>query len=585
MPFVPVLGQSDFRELRRAGAGYVDKTPFIGQLLADPAQVVLFPRPRRFGKTLNLSTLAYFLGKRDEDLSPLFQDLAVWSDPAAREHFQQYPVLFLTFKDIKTLSYETTLDAIRTDVQRLYSQNQYLLQSDALRPDERRHFEHMLLGEISEEDCRGSLRELSDYLARHHGQKVAILIDEYDTPIQSGYLNGFFDEVTLFFRNFFSAALKDNPSLFKGALTGVLRVARENLFSGLNNVIVSSILSDRRYATSFGFTEAEVASVLEQARPDSVAAAQPALVPDPAPPHLDEVRAWYNGYRFGGEVIYNPWSILNCVASGALRPYWLNTASPDILERLIARRGLGLSGETEALLRGEPVEARIDENIVLRDLDQQPEALWSFLLFSGYLTTTAVREELGEVIASLAIPNIEVRVAYRDLFRSWLRRGLPERRHAEALIRALLGGDAPSLEALIERLLITVMSYQDPAGREPEKLYHGFILGLLVQLEGDYDVRSNRESGLGRADLLVRPRAPGRPGVVLELKVPQRGETPEQALLAAARQVRDRRYAAELVAAGAAPVHELVAVFDGKRAWVRPVDETLSGAKDGHAQG
>ncbi|WP_437800246.1 AAA family ATPase [Sorangium sp. So ce693] len=585
MPFVPALGQSDFRELRRAGAGYVDKTPFLGQLLADPAQVVLFPRPRRFGKTLNLSTLAYFLGKRDEDLSPLFQDLAVWNDPAAREHFQRYPVLFLTFKDIKTLSYETTLDAIRTEVQRLYSQHQHLLKSDALRPDERRHYEHMLLGEISEEDCRGSLRELSDYLARHHGQKVAILIDEYDTPIQSGYLNGFFDEVTLFFRNFFSAALKDNPSLFKGALTGVLRVAPENLFSGLNNVIVSSILSDRRYATSFGFTEAEVASVLEQARPDGVSAAQPAPLPDPTLPRLEEVRAWYNGYRFGGEVIYNPWSILNCVASGALRPYWVNTASTELLQHLIARRGLGLSSETEALLRGEPVEARIDENIVLRDLDQQPEALWGFLLFSGYLTATAVREELGEVTASLAIPNLEVRVAYRELFRSWLRRGLPERRHAEALIRALLDGDAPSLEALIERLLVTVMSYQDPAGREPEKLYHGFILGLLVQLEGDYDVRSNRESGLGRADLLVRPRAPGRPGVVLELNVPQRGETPEQALLAAARQVRDRRYAVELVAAGAAPVHELVAVFDGKQAWVRQVDEVLSRAKDGPSQG
>ncbi|WP_437298674.1 AAA family ATPase [Sorangium sp. So ce426] len=585
MPFIPALGQSDFRELRRAGAGYVDKTPFLGQLLADPAQVVLFPRPRRFGKTLNLSTLAYFLEKRDEDLSPLFQDLAVWNDPAAREHFQRYPVLFLTFKDIKTLSYETTLDAIRTEVQRLYSQHQHLLKSDALRPDERRHYEHMLLGEISEEDCRGSLRELSDYLARHHGQKVAILIDEYDTPIQSGYLNGFFDEVTLFFRNFFSAALKDNPSLFKGALTGVLRVARENLFSGLNNVIVSSILSDRRYATSFGFTEAEVASVLAQARPDGVSAARPAPLPDPTLPRVEEVRAWYNGYRFGGEVIYNPWSILNCVASGALRPYWVNTASTELLQHLIARRGLGLSSETEALLRGEPVEARIDENIVLRDLDQQPEALWSFLLFSGYLTATAVREELGEVTASLAIPNLEVRVAYRDLFRSWLRRGLPERRHAEALLRALLGGDAPSLEALLERLLVTVMSYQDPAGREPEKLYHGFILGLLVQLEGDYDVRSNRESGLGRADLLVRPRAPGRPGVVLELKVPQRGETPEQALLAAARQVRDRRYAVELVAAGAAPVHELAAVFDGKRAWVKLVDEVLSGAKDGHLQG
>jgi hypothetical protein len=439
----------------------------------------------------------------------------------------------------------------------------------------------MLLGEITEEDCRRSLRELSDYLARHHGRRVVILIDEYDTPIQSGYLNGFFDEVTLFFRNFFSAALKDNPSLFKGVLTGVLRVARENLFSGLNNIIVSSILHDRRYATSFGFTEAEVAGVLDRARPDGAPAEQAAALPAHAPPRLDEIRAWYDGYLFGGEVIYNPWSILNYVATGALRPYWVNTASPDLLQDLIARRGLGLSSETEALLRGEPVEARIDENIVLRDLDQQPEALWSFLLFSGYLTPRSVREELGEIIASLAIPNLEVRLAFRDLFRSWLRRGLPERRHAEGLLRALLEGDAPSLEALLERLLVTVMSYQDPAGREPEKLYHGFILGLLVQLEGEYDVRSNRESGLGRADVLVRPRAPGHPGVVLELKVPQRGETPEQALLAAARQVRDRRYAAELVAAGAAPVHELVAVFDGKRAWVRPVDEALSGAEDG----
>ncbi|WP_437945934.1 AAA family ATPase [Sorangium sp. So ce296] len=580
MPFVPALGQSDFRDLRGAGAGYVDKTSFIGQLLADPAQVVLFPRPRRFGKTLNLSTLAYFLEKRDEDLSPLFQDLAVWSDPAARAHFQQHPVLFLTFKDIKTLSYETTLEGLRSELEGLYAKHRYLLDEGALEPYERRRFERILYREATEEDCRCSLRDLSELLARHHDRKVAILIDEYDAPIQSGYLNDVLNEVTHFFRNFLSAALKDNPCLFKGVLTGVLCVVRGNLFSGLNNIIVSSILHDRRYATFFGFTGADIASVIDQA-PTIVSAANTGLLPEHAPPRLDEVRAWYNGYLFGGEVIYNPWSILNCVASGALRPYWVNTASTDLLQDLIARRGLGLSSETEALLRGEPVEAHIDENIVLRDLDQQPEALWSFLLFSGYLTPRAVREELGDVIAELAIPNIEVRVAYRDLFDSWLRRGLPERRHAEGLLRALLAGDAPSLEALLERLLVTVMSYQDPAGREPEKLYHGFILGLLVQLEGDYDVRSNRESGLGRADVLVRPRTPGRPGVVLELKVPQRGETPEQALLAAARQVRDRRYAAELIAAGAAPVHALVAVFDGKRAWVRPVAEVLSGAEDG----
>ncbi|AUX40728.1 uncharacterized protein SOCE26_021290 [Sorangium cellulosum] len=272
MTFVPALGQSDFRELRQAGAGYVDKSAFVSRVLADPAQVLLFPRPRRFGKTLNLSALAYFLGRRDEDLSHLFQDLAVWNDPSARAHFQEHPVLFLTFKDIKTLSYEATLDAIRTEVRRLYSQHRALLQAGVLKPDERRHYEHMLNGAISEEDCRRSLKELSNYLARHHGRKVAILIDEYDTPIQSGYLNGFFDEVTVFFLNFFSAALKDNPSLFKGVLTGVLRVSRENLFSGLNNIIVHSLLSDGPYATSFGFTEPEVAGILELVRAGVAAA-------------------------------------------------------------------------------------------------------------------------------------------------------------------------------------------------------------------------------------------------------------------------------------------------------------------------
>lgn len=560
MPFVPALGQSDFRMLREAGAGYVDKTAFIGQLLADPTQVVLFPRPRRFGKTLNVSALDYFLGRRDEDLSHLFQDLAVWRDAAARLHFQQHPVLFLTFKDVKALSYESTLGAIRVQIQRLYNRHREILDGGALNPDEARNFQRILQGEATEEEYQRSLRDLSDYLARRHGRNVVILIDEYDTPIQAGYLNGFFDQVTLFFRNFLSAALKDNPSLFKGVLTGVLRVSRENLFSGLNNVVVSSLL-DPRYATSFGFTEAEVTEILQAS--------------GVVPARRDEIRAWYNGYLFGGEVIYNPWSILSYLHAGVLRPYWVNTSSNDLIQELLGRRGMGLSDETEALLRGEAVEARIDENIVLRDLDQQPEAMWSFLLFSGYLKTVAVREEMGEVIASLAIPNLEVRIAYRDLFRAWFRRGLPERRSIDDLVAALLEGDAPTVEALLERLLLAVMSYQDPAGRQPEKLYHGFILGLLVQLEGEYEVRSNRESGYGRADVLVRPRAPGKPGVVLELKVPRRGETPEQALVAAARQVRDRRYTAELEAGGASPVRALVAVFDGKRAWVRTVDEAL----------
>lgn len=409
-----------------------------------------------------------------------------------------------------------------------------------------------------------SLKRLSSLLSRACGEKVAILIDEYDTPIQAGFLRGFYDDVVRFFRNLFSAALKDNPALYRGALTGILRVSRESLFSGLNNVIVHSMLSDK-YATAFGFTEAEVRAITEA---------------DTHPGRLEELRAWYDGYLFGGRIIYNPWSILNYIQEGRLGPYWINTSSNDLIYDLVARRGLGLGAEMERLLAGEAIEARIDEALVFRDLEQRSAALWSFLLFAGYLTPRAVNLSDGVVEASLAVPNREVLVAYRDVFSLWMERGLADRARVEGLARSLLGGDAEALEARLEELLLTTMSFHDPAGRDPEKLYHGFILGLLVQLEGRYEVRSNRESGLGRADVLVRPKQAGQPGAVLELKVPRhrRGETPEQALLAGAKQVRERRYAEELAAAGAAPVHEIVVVFDGKRVWARTVDEVLGGA-------
>jgi hypothetical protein len=567
MTFKPALGISDFRKLREEGAGYVDKTELIAQILHESTQVVLFPRPRRFGKTINLSALRYFLEDRPEDLSHLFHDLAVWKDAGARAHFQRHPVLFLSFKDVRADTWEGAFRAIRLVLQDLFLEHRELVTSAAIAPEEVSELQKLLSGEATEEQCQVSLKRLSSLLFRVHGEQVAILVDEYDTPIQAGFLCGFYDDAVRFFRNLFSAALKDNPALYRGVLTGILRVSRESLFSGLNNVIVHSILRDK-YATAFGFTEAEVLEITGA---------------NASPGRIQELRAWYDGYRFGAETIYNPWSVLSFIEAGLLGPYWVNTSSNDLIYDLVVRRGLGLGADMEQLLAGEAIEARIDEALVFRDLERRSGALWSFLLFSGYLTPRAVRRsELG-VEASLAVPNREVLMAFRDVFALWMERGLADPGRVEALARSLLGGDAEGLEVRLEELLLTSMSFHDPAGRDPEKLYHGFILGLLVQLEGRYEVRSNRESGLGRADVLVRPKQAGQPGVVLELKVPRarRGETPEQALVAGAKQVRARRYAAELEAAGASPVHELVVVFDGKQVWARTVDEVLSGAGTG----
>ncbi|MBK8256782.1 MAG: AAA family ATPase [Polyangiaceae bacterium] len=555
MKFVPAIGQSDFRPLREAGQGYVDKTEFIAQVLADPSLVLLFPRPRRFGKTINISALGYFLRKTDENLSHLFEGLAVTRDPKAMAHFQKYPTLFVTFKDVKAKTFAETLVEIGKQIERLCREHRYVIDGKPLDTGRAHRLERLLSGTASKTDLESSLLDLMEVLQEHHGERIVILIDEYDTPIQSGYVNGFFDDIVLFFRNFLSAALKDNSALFKGVLTGILRVSKENMFSGLNNIDVHSIMSPT-YATSFGFTEEEVASIVD-------------------PQHLEEVRSWYNGYVFGGQVIYNPWSILNYVKKGILGPYWINTSSHDLIERLATRQGMGLSAMSAALLHGETIEVPLDDNIVLRDIDQRPDALWNFLLFSGYLKLAKLVFHEGRYTGVLCIPNKEIQIVYENMFRNWLRRAVPDRSMLDELVQALLDGETSTVEAFLQQILLTVLSYQDGAGREPEKLYHGLVLGLLVHLESHYAVRSNRESGYGRADVLMIPKTTGRPGVVMELKVPFGNETPEQALQKAAKQVRNRKYAAELENAGATPVHEYAMAFDGKRVWVKRVEDCL----------
>ncbi len=538
----------------------MDKTSLVADMLAVPTEVLLFPRPRRFGKTLNLSMLRYFLERCDEDRSDLFEGLAVWESEAARSHFQRYPVVSLTFKDAKFPSWEQCSKRLSALIAEAYQQHRYLLDEGALDETDAESFRAILTRRADVVDLSDGLRHLTRHLHAFHGERAVLLIDEYDLPIHTGVTHGYYDEVVGFFRNFLSGGLKDNPHLFKGVLTGVLRVARESIFSGLNNLAVYSLLS-RPFATAFGFTETEVEQLADLAG---------------ARDGLDGLRDWYDGYLFGGEVVYNPWSVLSFLASPAdgYVPYWVSTGSNDVLRDLLVRGGLGDPGDVETLLSGGGVDRCIEENIVFRDLDHQVDAVWSLLLFSGYLKAADVRRG-EETRAVLSIPNREVRSVYRTTFTHWLKGRLGGPTAVDELFSALLSGDAYASGRYLTALLRDTMSYFDLGGPQPERVYHAFVAGLLVHLGDEYEVRSSRESGYGRYDVMVLPRTPGRPGVVLELKVPDEDEAAEAALEAALRQLADRDYSAELRSRGADPVHELAVVFDGKRAHVRraePVD-------------
>ncbi len=553
MKFRPALGESDFRKIREAGYGYIDKTSFISQVLDDTSSALLFPRPRRFGKTLNISTLGYFLRKTDEDLTHLFAGLDVTRDAQAMQHFQKYPTIFVTFKEVKSKTLAGAMTGIREQITAAFDAHRHLLDDPRISPSIARKFRSVLDGTAADDELQYSFKWLTQTLHEHYKIPVVVLIDEYDTPIQSGYMYGYFDDMVLFFRNFFSGVFKDNVSLFKGVLTGILRVSKENMFSGLNNIEVYSILS-QDYATYFGFTEQEVGAIIE-------------------PERLEEVRAWYNGYLFGDITIYNPWSILSYLKHEKLKPYWVNTGSSDLIELLATRKGAGLTVNSEALLRGETIEVQVDDNVVLRDIEFGRDALWNFLLMSGYLKLAKLDLVHGRYYGELCIPNKEIRLVYQDMFRNWLDRVTPSPAYIDELVKSLFTGDAATLQEILEVIMLRALSYQDPGGREPEKLYHGLILGLLVHLESQYDVRSNREAGLGRADVLIRPKTPGRPGVVLELKACGPKDKPSDMLDAATKQIRDRQYAAEVAAAGASHVYEYAMVFDGKQAWVKRVDE------------
>ena len=554
------IGTSDFKQLRREGLHFVDKSLFVRDVLEAPDRVLLFPRPRRFGKTLNLSMLAAYLAKSDDNCAAAFADLAVWqAGEEVRGHFQRYPLIYLTFKDVKTRKWSDCRARVVAMVARLAGQHREVIEPFAREAQDRASLQRILTAAPTDDDLADVLRLLSDLLQRATGEKCVILIDEYDTPLHAAWQHGYWEDAVDLFRNLLSGAFKDNTSLFKGVLTGILRIGKESIFSGMNNLAVHSLLSEP-FSQHFGFTLAEV---------EAIAAGSNATDAMPG------IEKWYNGYRFGGHTIYNPWSVLNYLNNRAddFKPYWVNTASNELLVQLLVDRSTLQQQDLELVLAGGVTEQVIAENTVLRNLVGDATALWSFLLFSGYLRAEMQvgTTDLDLPIWQLRIPNREVRSEYGSVFSSVLNRSLGDDSQVRKLGRALLAGDSETFERDLGDVLKQTVSYHDLGGRQPERVYQAFVLGLLVHLNATHAVTSNRESGYGRCDVLVCPRQAGQPGVVLELKVldPRKSEAMDQALDSALAQIRDRDYAAGLRARGAAPVREMAAVFDGKRVVVR----------------
>jgi len=549
------LGISDFRELREKRLEYVDKTQFITEILDhEGIKAMLVPRPRRFGKTLNLSTLRWFFEKRDENLWHLFEGLHVArAGEQYRAHFQRYPVIFISFKGTRA----STWDECRVKIFRVLRDMceahvgivEPSLQGSAL--DE---FRAILSGSAGDDAYESSLFLMTKWLYGAVGTRPIVLIDEYDAAIHSGFSNGYYDKAVGFFRSLLETSLKDNPHLERAVLTGILRVSKESIFSGLNNLGVYTLLVEE-FNTCFGFTEDEVRRLLEAAELQQIE---------------ESVRAYYNGYEFGGVSIYNPWSILYFLASKSkqLMPYWVNTSTNELIKSLLSRHAFVLQNELQILLTGGVIEKELDENVAFPELDKNPRSMWSLLVFTGYLKAARGPVVVGQPRSPfrLSLPNIEVDHVYRTTFQSWMDSGLQARGGAiDKLLDALLAGRVAEFEAQLRAFALYCVSFHDVDAREPERFYQGLLIGLLAALEPAYEVRSNRESGEGRPDVLIKPRKPGHPGVVLELKAARDKKTLKQALAEGQAQLHGLDYEAELRNAGIEKVHAMVIAFDGKQ--------------------
>lgn len=543
------IGVSDFK-LATTGYYYVDKTLMIRDFLDKKPMVSLFTRPRRFGKTLNMDMLRVFFEKTNEDTSVYFKDKQIWQcGDYYTKHQGQYPVIFLTFKDVKSMTWEETFQKIRRLISLEFIRHNELETSSVLTAYEKEQY-HLLAGDTGDEvDCQMGLQLLSLLLHKHYGRECIIIIDEYDTPIQQGHTCNFYPEIVNFMRNFFSGGLKDNPHLAFGFLTGILRVAKESIFSGMNNLKTYSILDDG-YSSYFGFTEKEVKDMLRYYGKDD---------------KYNELSEWYDGYRFGNTEIFNPWSVINYISDNCFpKAFWQSTGSNEIIGEIIQAATPEITKDLYKLLCGEKIAAYIDTGVIYPEVQNNPYSIYSFLLVAGYLKVANIYPQSdGNFMCDVAIPNKEITFVYeKEVLNRTNQNSL-----AISISQAIFSKDTQKLQALLEDFMVKSISSIDGAN---EGFYHGMMLGLCAILGNRYKIRSNRESGLGRFDIQLMPLTKGMPGFIFEFKHTKDEHTDLSALAdSALQQIEAKKYDTELRDNGVNSIISIGIAFRGKSAVVR----------------
>ncbi len=536
------IGIQDFEIIIKNNYFYIDKTSFIKEWWESGDSVTLITRPRRFGKTLNMSMLEQFFSIQYAGRGDLFEGLSIWQEEKYRELQGTYPVISLSFANIKETTYSTARKRICEMLVDLYIKYSFLRESEVLTEKDKEYFDRISKN-MDDSDAALAIHRLSDYLCRYYDKKVIILLDEYDTPVQEAYENGYWEELVALTRSMFNSAFKTNPYLERGIMTGITRVSKESIFSDLNNLKVVTTTSDE-YAAAFGFTEEEVFAALYEYGLGE---------------EKEGVKAWYDGFMFGTYTdIYNPWSVLNFLDTGKYDAYWANTSSYKMVSSLIQKADSDIKEAFETLLKGKTIRCPINEQIVYSQLDESEAAIWSLLLASGYLKIINYEKQTAfgfgrEMQYELGLTNGEVLDMFYSIVRSWFQ---PVKKHYNGFIKAMLCGNLKEMNAYMNQVALQTFSYFDtgknPSQTEPERFYHGFILGLIVELREEYVITSNRESGFGRYDIIIEPKNLKEDAMILEFKIydSEEEDTLKDAVQAALAQIEEKQYEANLIARG-----------------------------------